>query len=286
MVSSDSPTNGKSLLYSKKLAYSLLVALIVYSVVRSLVAAQGNPLWYDELFTFMMAKQGGWTAIVNALRVPLDGHPPLFFLIEHYATNLVKNQEVALRLPSIPVTLVCVFLYASRKAGEVVALLCTALLLLSNLFQYYVIEARPYSLVACISFALLCYQRADSSRWATLLAVSLVLAESFHYLAGVAMIPFGLAESVVLITTKRIRWRVWGAFVVAVVPLALCWKFVAAFKTRFGPGLYSRLFKFSGIPGIYGDLFMTNSKVGFGSGFDRNDRGLYPTAAEKIGNKL
>ena len=55
-----------------------------------------------------------------------------------------------------------------------VALLSSMFLLISAVFQYYAQEARPYSIVlACITFALLCYQRSHSPIWVVLMALSL-----------------------------------------------------------------------------------------------------------------
>ena len=69
-------------------------------------------------------------------------------------------------------------------------------------------EARSYSImIACVALALVCYQRLPSIRWAALLGVSLVLAESFHYYALLAMIPFLVAEAAVLVKANgQVRW--------------------------------------------------------------------------------
>ena len=77
--------------------------------------------------------------------------------------------------------------------------------------------------IACIAFALVCYQRLPSLRWAALLGISLFLAESFHYYAVLAMIPFGFAEAVLLLRTRRIRWGVWLALACGTLPLIVFW---------------------------------------------------------------
>ncbi len=112
----------------------LMVALVLYAIVRGLVAAAGKALQFDELLTLTISSQGGWHAIVDALRRPQDGQPPLSYVIERVALGFSRNQEVALRLPSIlafACTLTCVFVYVKRRGGEIVAFLC-ALLLLRN----------------------------------------------------------------------------------------------------------------------------------------------------------
>jgi hypothetical protein len=252
---------------SKKLIYALMGFLLVYVIFRSVVAAAGKTFWYDELFTLMVSSQGNWTAIVSALRRALDAQPPLFYLIEHFASGFTRNQEIALRLPSIlafPCTLACVFVYVKKNAGEIVAFLCAIFLLTSSVFQLYAVEARPYGMVvACIAFALVCYQRAPSASWTALLASSLVLAESLHYLAFLAMVPFGLAEVVHLWSTRKFRWPVWAALATGVVPLALSWNLLATLKAYYGAHFWNH-FQFSAIPSAYGQIFLTNSEYGAG----------------------
>jgi Dolichyl-phosphate-mannose-protein mannosyltransferase len=251
----------------KKLIYGLVGVLLVYVIFRSLVAAAGKSFWFDELLTLTVSSQGSWSAILSALRRLVDNHPPLFYLIEHLASGLTRNQEIALRLPSIlafPCTVICVFFYVKKHGGETVALLCAVFLLTTSVFQIYAVEARGYGMVmACIAFALVCYQRAPSLFWTVLLAISLALAVSLHYLAVLAIIPFGLAESVRFLTTRRFRWPMWAAFVAGALPLVPFWNLLALNKAYYGPHYWAR-FQFSLIPSTYGQLFLTNSEYGAG----------------------
>jgi uncharacterized membrane protein len=119
--------------------------LVVYSTVRSVLAAAGRTFWFDELFTLAVSQQGSWKGIMGALRNAADSHPPLFYVIEHFSSGLFRNTEIALRLPSIlafQCTLVCVFVYVRKRGGEVVTFLCALFMLLTSVFQYYAIEAR------------------------------------------------------------------------------------------------------------------------------------------------
>jgi 4-amino-4-deoxy-L-arabinose transferase-like glycosyltransferase len=255
---------------SKTFIYVLMGLLMVYSTIRSVLAAAGRPFWFDELFTLTVSQQGSWKGIMGALRNAADSHPPLFYVIEHFSTGLFRNTEIALRLPSIlafQCTLVCVFVYVKKRRGEVVAFLCALFMPMTVVFQYYATEARAYSMVvACVAFALVCYQRARFPIWAVFLAMSLALAEAVHYLAVLAMVPFEIAEALVFLRTRKVRWAVWGALVVGTLPLLIFWNLLAIFKTHFGPGLYSRFFQFSLIPRIYGEPFVTDSKLGAGVG--------------------
>jgi hypothetical protein len=252
----------------REVIYTLMGLMLVYAIVRSVLAAAGKPLGFNELFTVTVSDQGSWSGIIKSLLGAADSHPPLFYMIEHWASMISKNKEIAMRLPSIlaiPCTLTCVYVYVKRGSGEAIAFLCMAFLLMTNVFQGYAVEARAYSMVvACIAFASVCYQRASAPMWALLFAISLVLAESLHYMAVLAMVPFGIAEAVLLLKMRRFRWPVWSAMIVGVLPLLLFWNLLASFKARYGPGLYSRDFQFSFIPRMYGEFFLTDSRFGAG----------------------
>jgi hypothetical protein len=251
----------------KKLIYGLMGFLLLYVVVRSLVAAAGRAFWYDELLTLTISSLGSWKAILEALHRPFDGQPPLFYIIEKFALGLARKQEIALRLPSLlafPCTLTCVFIYVKRRGGEIVAFLCALFLLMTTLFQTYAVEARPYSMVvACIAFALVCYQRLPSLFWTAMLGFSLAAAQALHYYAIFAMVPFAVAESVVLLSTRRFRWPVWIALAFGTLPLVLFWPLLSYLKTVYGPHYWAH-YAFSSLPRTYGAFLSTNSVYGGG----------------------
>ena len=141
-------------------------------------------------------------------------------------------------------------------------MLCAALLLMTSVFQTYSVEARPYSmLVACFAFALVCYQHVPSTAWTWLLAVTLALAQSFHYYAVLTMVPFGLAEAIVSLKARRVRWLVWGALCFGVLPLVLEWKILAIDRDFYGPHFWAH-FSFTDLPRMYGEFFLEPSSSG------------------------
>ena len=89
----------------------------------------------------------------------------------------------------------CSLLY--EHDGSAIALVSAAVPLTTVLFDRFAAEARGYSMVvACIACAIVCYQRVPARRWTILLGLSLIFAESFHYFAVFAFLPFLLAEAV------------------------------------------------------------------------------------------
>jgi len=259
--------NEDSPIVPKHVAYGLLTALLVYAGVRSVFAAAGKPLWYDEILTLTVTSLDTWSARLHALQLPLDGQPPLFYWIEHLALPLSRHPETALRLPSIAaflVAIICVFVYVRKRAGETVAFLCAFVLLLTDVFLLYALEARPYSMVfACVAFALVCYQRLPSPSWTVLLAISLALAQSLHYLAVLTMIPFGLAELVLVLQTRRIRWQVWAALASGAIPLFFEWRLLKINQTYYGAHFWAK-FHLIFLPSTYGEYLETTSRVAAG----------------------
>ena len=102
-------------------------------------------------------------------------------------------------------------------------------------------EARGYSLlVACIALAFVCYQRVPARRWVILLGLSLVLAQSFHYFAVFAFLPFFLAEAAHYGLTRQLRRGVWIALLTGFVPLALFWPALSAMQKIIGPHFWAK----------------------------------------------
>ena len=155
-------------LNSDRLAIRGLVILVAYALIRGLVGAATRPFWYDEVCTWIVARQPSLSGIWNALQHGADGQAPGFYLIERLSAALIRNEEVALRLPLILgfcCVTICVFVFTRRRASPGIGLICAAIPLATSLFSWYAVEARPYSMVvACIAVALVAYQRAPSTR--------------------------------------------------------------------------------------------------------------------------
>jgi 4-amino-4-deoxy-L-arabinose transferase-like glycosyltransferase len=252
---------------SKKLILGLMVALVIYVIVRGVAAAATKPFWFDELITLAVSSQPSMAAVWAALARAADGQPPGFYAVERLVFSLSHNKEIALRLPAIlafPCTLVCVFVFVKKRSGELIAFLCAFLLLSTIVFPKYAVEARPYGmLIACITFALVCYQRVPSPFWTAMLGISLALAQAVHYYAVFAIVPFGLAETVVFLRTRQFRWSVWIALACGAIPLVFFWPLLAHFKAYQGAHYYGYgSYVATSLPSSYGAYFLTDSAFG------------------------
>ena len=148
-------------------------------------------------------------------------------------------------------------MYAKKRSGEVIAFLCTLFLLLTSLFLKYAVEARSYSLlIACIAFALICYQRVPSTWWTILLGISLAVAQTLHHYAVFAMVPFGLAEAVYFVRAHKFRWQVWLALLAGVMPLLFFWPLLVQRQNVFSALTCSTVIAFPRYRGRMGNSFL------------------------------
>ena len=221
----------------------VLTILIVYAAIRNLCQSAAKPFWYDEICSLIMIRQPRISAMWRALKQGADSQPPGFYLAERFATKLMSNEAIAFRLLSIlafSVTVLCLFIIVRRKQGSLIALLCAAVPLVTVLYENFATEVRPYSLVfACISFALVCYQRAPAARWVIMLGLSLALAQSFHYYAFMAFLPFFVSETVLLLE-GQFRRGVWLALAFGFLPLIVFWPLLSAFRALYGQHYWSQ----------------------------------------------
>ena len=250
-------------------AYVFMGLLVAYSFVRGIRTALVRPFWFDELYTLTIAGQPTLHDLWSVWKAGIDAEPPLFYLMERLTLTLPVAKELALRLPSIVAfcgTLVCVFAYVRKRSGEFIACVCALALLSTILFQAYLIEARPYAgMVACIAIALVCYQRLPSRSWSVFFLASLVLAESLHYYAVFAMIPFWFAEGVFFLKTRRFRWAVWGGLIAAMLPLLATLRFILMIQKHTSPHVFARP-DFSQVKTYYENFFLLNDNMPVAAG--------------------
>jgi hypothetical protein len=247
-------------------AFPVLLAIVVYAALRSLAFATVKPIWFDEILTEVISRQGGIRAIWRAVKISTDGQPPPFYMIEHVAGSFPLNEHIAYRLPSIiafSITLVCLYFFVKRRSGPWIALLCSSVILMTPLYNLYADEARPYSmLVACVAFALICYQRVPSVPWTIGLFVSLFSAMCLHYYAILAVSLFVAAEAFFAWQKRRLRVPVWAALLFATVPLAIFRPLLLAIRASWGAHFVGRPQAIDALRS-YGEFFRVDTPWGF-----------------------
>jgi hypothetical protein len=243
----------------------VLAGLICYALFRNFFQAVSRTFWYDEVCTWVIVRQPTLSAVWRALAHGVDGQPPGYYVIERIAAHLSGNEQISFRVPSIlafSCVILCMFVFIRRRSGAVNALLFASIPLFSILFDTYAVEGRPYALVmACISFALICYQRAPVIRWTILLGLSLALAQAIHYFAVIIFVPFFAAETVFFLKTRLLRLGVWLALACGFIPLAFFWTLLSRFRALYSSHFWA-LPSLKSAEKCYGLFFNTTFLVG------------------------
>src|ERR1700730_18601338 len=118
----------------------LLAIFAVYAFVRNLCQAATKALWFDELCTLIIARQERISNIFSALKHGADGQPPAYYLAERFVATFVTNENIALRLLSVrgfSCVLLCLFVLIRQRRGNVVALFCASIPLLTVVYGTY-----------------------------------------------------------------------------------------------------------------------------------------------------
>ena len=154
-------------------------------------------LWIDEFNTFHMIQGSPQQVINNAAN---DFHPPLYFLILHFWTELAGTSDFSLRWPSIAASLLCLPLLAvlaRRLAGSPATLWSVLLLSLAPAAVEFGRMARYYSLAMLLGLLstillLIALKRGTWLNWIAYALSALGLLYTFYpngiLLAGQALI--------------------------------------------------------------------------------------------------
>lgn len=149
-----------------------------------------QPLWYDEAFTWSMARLPTQTMIRATAG---DVHPPLWYLIEGAVVRTLGSAEWALRIPALLFAVVSVGLayWLARSLGyeRRAALWGAGLLAVMPAQLYYAQEARMYTLLEA---AVLLAAVGLARRNYLLLYLGMVVALWTHNLAVFFVAPIGL----------------------------------------------------------------------------------------------
>ena len=212
------PAGGRGRLW-RALTVIVLLAAGGWFTVR----LANDSLWLDEAWSLWAVEPA---APGDALqRVADDVHPPLYFLLLHPWVRAAGDSEVAARLPSALMGVLCLALvyrlgraWFSARAG----LAATVVLAASGFFAYYAREARMYMLAALLATAsIFAYARwlhagGARGRW---LYIAVTAALLYTHYFGV-LIP--IAQTAHYLLTRRAA-KPWLLLMAAVGAAFLPW---------------------------------------------------------------
>ncbi len=203
-----------------------LVLLLLVAWGLRLYHLDAMSIWWDESLSWDRATSDIPTIFANTIQIQTlatrDLHPPLYFLLLHFAVMFAGATEFALRFLSVSsnmLTLAMLYplarvLFGTRGRG--IGLLTILFGALSPLYVWYAQEARPYALVLLWSvialYALLRWLKTKPaswrdlfSRWAIVFGVMLVASLVTLYLAF-TLLPF-FALTLFLFNENAASWR-------------------------------------------------------------------------------
>lgn len=158
----------------------------------------GQSLWFDEGLTAFGASLSSGKIIRYAQS---SDFPPLYYLLEHYWTNLFGNSEAALRsLSALAGTLSLPLFYALSKRlmrNGAAVLLATWLFAFSAMQVWFSREARTYALASLLGLvslhALVRLADRPSRPWFALLVLSLAVSMYLHNMLFFYLLALNLA---------------------------------------------------------------------------------------------
>jgi 4-amino-4-deoxy-L-arabinose transferase-like glycosyltransferase len=211
------PDNGASRVDSKRapVKIALLAVLIILGVAARVVGLGARPLWDDEAWTFFMSARG---ADFMFRYLPLDNHPPLYYLAEGLLLGLFGSSEASLRLVAVlagVLTVAVIGPIASRLWGRGAGMAAAALAASAPLLIYYSQEARFYSVLGLETLVggWLLWQHAERpTRRSGALAVAAGLIAAYTHYFGTFLIAFGVVAAL---------WRTRKLNVGALAPAAV-----------------------------------------------------------------
>lgn len=145
-------------------------------------------VWTDEMFTLQMLRHP-WPAFLDVVFTdPMQGMPPLFFVLEKCVTDIAGYSEAALRfLPALfgSLTVAVLYLLLRAVASREIALTAALFLAVSVYHITYSQEVRPYAmgalLVALSAWLLLAYRSGGAKQTLVWFAISNLAGLYTHY---------------------------------------------------------------------------------------------------------
>lgn len=161
-------------------------------------------IWYDESISAAIA---GRSAAEILRLMPNENHPPLYYLLLHFATGIFGHSEWALRLPSALGAVGLVALGAGpvrRALGQRTAFAYAGVVLFMPGILIYAHEARMYALgtfavTATVLYGFLAVQEGRRRDWVSFAVASLAAAYLHYY----GLIAAALVQACVLL------WVLW-----------------------------------------------------------------------------
>ena len=217
----------RSLLESRALL--VLLAIMLLGAVLRFYGLGFQSLWSDELASWDISTRETISQVIGGVRG--DNHPPLYFLILHFAQWIFGDSEWALRLPSAFAGWLCIpaiYLLGKRLYSEREGIVAALFLAVFWAPIYFSQEARVYSMLILLSILTsyfwwsvmlgLRYRRELPTRESALYVVCAVLCAYVHYFGLILVVLQGAALAALAYGTLRKAMLLYVPVAVAYLP--------------------------------------------------------------------
>jgi hypothetical protein len=239
--------------------YELWSVLAVLTVlyVAAVSVANWRFVWFDELFTFDIARAKSIPQMWMLIR-KFDFQLPAGYVLSRFSMKLFGESKLGLRFPSMLefyVASIALFFYVRRKVGIAYAAAAVLMLWIGETFPYAT-EARPYALLLMFfSILLLCWDVAVSTEKRNLALWGAAIANlgmlSAHVFAPLSLLPFLGAEAVRFRRTRQPDFALWTALLLPAVSIAFYIPLFKGYTAIYFPSLFEA--SWSRIPHFYYD---------------------------------
>lgn len=212
----------------------IVPALLVLAAITRFATIAKASIWHDEGFTMMLIARNPAEIWAGSGR---DVHPPLFYELLHFWTNLFGRSELAARSMSAVagiVTIYVCYLLVKRYFAKTTGYLVLLILAVAPFLVRYSQEARMYGVLGLFlitgTYALLrALEPGDQKKWWVVYVVMMAAGLYTHYFTALAM----MAQWIYLLSLTPIHaWRLgktpwlsarWWLANIAIVVLWIPW---------------------------------------------------------------
>jgi hypothetical protein len=202
---------------STKREFWFLLSGLTFVYIFVLAIGNRRYVWYDELFTFDIARSTSLQQLWDRLK--FDNHTPTVYLLSRLSMSVFGPTPFGLRFPSMIefyVGSMAILLYVKRKAGTAFAGVAVLMLWGAAPTLFYAVEARPYALVfASFACLLLSWDRAIRAQPRNValfgIAISTLLMSAAHIFAPFTLFAFVVAEATRFWRRHKPDYALWAA---------------------------------------------------------------------------
>jgi hypothetical protein len=203
---------------SPKREFWLLLFGLTLLYVFVLTIGNRRYVWFDELFTFDIARSTSLQQLWNR-DLKFDTHPPAIYLLSRLSMSVFGPTPFGLRFPSMIefyVGSMAILLYVKRKTSIAFAGVAVLMLWACAPTLYFAVEARPYALMfASFACLLLSWDTAIRAHPRSLalcgIAISTLLMSVAHIFAPFTLFAFVVAEAVRYWRRREPDYALWAA---------------------------------------------------------------------------